>query len=323
MLLDIEPLPQAAPGVPRDGWGRPLVVPEAGGKPVGHTRTTTFIDCIDDKSNLNTWDKRCVLIGAATKPSLLEGVLDLDKDDPADKRKLNAIAERAKDLSGANDKREKGTQLHALSELVDRNEPLSEDISEADLADMASYKIETVDFEVLHIEELVVVNELAVAGTPDRISHYEGPDPFGNPISGDFITDLKTGTVEYGALKMAMQLGIYSRGRFYDHTLFPVDVADKKALKEWKKIVVPAEEAAKAYKPIPPVNQDWGIIMNLPAGSGVCTLWWVDLNIGWALANLALRIRAARSTKKAMLPFFTSSTCASVTSTDDQEKGNA
>jgi hypothetical protein len=37
-------------------------------------------------------------------------------------------------------------------------------------------------------------------------------------------------------------------------------------------------------------------------------LYWVDLNIGWALANLALTIRKARSTKGAMKPFVTQAT---------------
>lgn len=303
--MEIVQLPQAPFGVPRDGRGRPLIVPKTGGKPVAYTRTTTFIDCIDDKSNLNTWDKRMVLIGVAKRPELLDGVLGLDYDDPVEKRWLNARAEQAKDASGANDKREQGTHLHALTEAVDAGVALPESTPAADVADMASYMIETVDFTVLHVERLVVVNELRVAGTPDRISYYEGPGPTGRLVSGNYITDLKTGSVERGALKMAMQLAIYSRGEFYDHTLFPVDVDDKKAFIAWKKYEVPAEMAAAAYAPQDvPVNQRWGIIMNLPAGSGECTLFWVDLSIGWKLAKLALRIRAARSTKKAMLPFY-------------------
>lgn len=303
--MEIVQLPRAPFEVPRYADGRPLIVPKTGGRPVAHTRTTTFIDCIDDKSNLNTWDKRMVLIGAAMKPELLNGVLDLDRDDREDKQKLNAIAERAKDASGANDKREKGTHLHALTEAVDAGVALPESTPDADVADMASYMIETLDFTVLHVERLVVVSSLKVAGTPDRISHYTGPGPTGRLVSGNYITDLKTGSVEYAALKMAMQLAIYSRGEFYDHTLFPVDVDDKKALAAWKKTEFPAELAATAYTPQAiPVNQRWGIIMHLPAGEGDCTLYWVDLAIGWRMAKLALRIRAARATKNAMLPWF-------------------
>ena len=247
-----------------------------------------------------------VLIGAAMKPELLNGVLDLDKDDPEDKRRLNIIAERLKDISGANDKRETGTRLHALTEAVDAGVVLPESTPAADVADMASYMIETLDFTVLHVERLVVVNSLGVAGTPDRISHYEGPGPTGRAVSGNYITDLKTGSVEYGALKMAMQEAIYSRGEFYDASIFPVDVNDKKAFAAWKKTEFASELAATAYTAQSvPVNQRWGIIMHLPAGSGACTLYWTDLAIGWRLAKLALKIRAARSTKKAMLPWFT------------------
>jgi hypothetical protein len=87
-----------------------------------------------------------------------------------------------------------------------------------------------------------------------------------------------------------------------------VNVDDEKAFKAWKKQEFSAEQAAAAYSPLPPVNQDWGIIVHLPAGTGVCKLYWVDLNIGWALANLALTIRKARSTKGAMKPFVTQAT---------------
>ncbi|WJN62655.1 Cas4 family exonuclease [Streptomyces phage phiScoe10] len=289
--------------MPRDGWDRPLIVPKAGGKPVGHTRTTTFIDCIEDKSNLIDWGKRMTLVGAAKQPTLLEAVRELDPEDKEDKRKLNALAERATDVSGANDKREKGTHLHTLSEYVDRGEPLPFGTPKQDVEDMAAYMMATSVLKVRAVEQFVVVNELNVGGTFDRTYEYEGPDPFGKPISGLFIGDLKTGSVEYGALKMASQLAIYSRGEKYDHSLFPVDRDDKKAFTAWKKTVVDADEAAKAYSPLPPVNQDWGIIVHLPAGKGECTLYWVDLNIGWAMAKLALEIRKARSTRNAMRPF--------------------
>jgi hypothetical protein len=310
-LLDIPQ--QARPvhpnhSVPRDGWSRPLIVPEGGGKPKGHTRTTTFIDCIEDKSNLIDWQGRMVLLGSSRRPDLLEQARDLDPDDSSDKRKLNSLTEQAKDAAGANDKSRKGTYLHDLSEYVDRGEPLPKTISGADLDDMAAYMMATSVLKVIAIEQFVAVPELSVGGTFDRLSYYDGPGPDGKPISGNFITDTKTGTIEYGKLKMASQLAVYSRGKLYDHTKFPVDVDDEKAFKAWKKQEFTAEQAAQAYSPLPPVNQDWGIIVHLPAGTGVCNLYWVDLNIGWALANLALTIRKARSTKGAMKPFVTQAT---------------
>ncbi|MDX3525060.1 hypothetical protein P1P75_00970 [Streptomyces sp. ID05-39B] len=315
MTLNLMEIPQQAKplhpnlSVPRDGWGRPLVVPRGGGKPKGHTRTTTFIDCIEDKSNIVDWKTRNVLIGAARRPDLADKARELDPEDAADKKRLNALVEQAEDAAGANEKSRKGTYLHDLSEYVDRGEPLPKTISGADLDDMAAYMMATSVLKVIAVEQFVIVPELSVGGTFDRLCEYEGPGPDGKPIAGNFITDTKTGSIEYGRLKMAAQLATYSRGELYDHTKFPApDKDDKKAFAAWKKQEFTAEQAAQAYSPLPPVNPDWGIIVHLPQGRGVCNLYWADLRIGWSLAQLALTIRQARSTKGAVLPFVTQAT---------------
>ncbi|WP_282703767.1 hypothetical protein [Streptomyces sp. CC219B] len=298
--------------VPRDGWDRPLVIPKEGGKPVALTRCTTFIDCIEDKSAISDWKSRMTLVGAAKRPTILDVVRQLDPDDPDGKKRLNALAEQAQDISGANTKREKGTHLHTLSEYVDRGEPLPAGTAAKDVLDMAAYMAATVDFEVKAVEKFVVVPELRTGGTFDRLLEYAGPGPDGEHVEGLFIGDLKTGSVAYGALKMAMQLAVYSRGESYDYTRFPVDPADRKAFAAWKKREVSAAEAAQAYTPLQGVSQKWGIIINLPAGSGECTLHWVDLEIGWAAARLALEVRATRSLKGAMLPWVSGLTDAKV-----------
>jgi hypothetical protein len=298
-FIDLTP----EPTVPRDGWDRPLVIPKQGGKPVALTRTTTFIDCIEDKSAISDWKSRMTLVGAAKRPSILDVVRQLDPEDPDGKKRLNALAEQAQDISGANTKREKGTHLHTLSEYVDRGEPLPAGTAAKDVLDMAAYMAATVEFEVRAVEKFVAVPELRTGGTFDRLLEYAGPGPDGEHIEGLFIGDLKTGSVTYGALKMAMQLAVYSRGEFYDYTRFPVDPADRKAFAAWKKREVPAAEAAQAYTPLQGVSQKWGVIINLPAGSGECTLHWVDLEIGWAAARLALEVRTTRSVKGAMLPW--------------------
>ncbi|MCZ4085429.1 MULTISPECIES: hypothetical protein [Streptomyces] len=300
-IVDLTP----APTVPRDGWDRPLVIPKQGGKPVPLTRTTTYIDCIEDKTALSGWKSRMTLVGAAKRPSLLDVVRQLDPENPDDKRRLNTLADQAMDISGANAKREKGTHLHTLSEHVDRGEPLPAGTAIRDQLDMAAYMGATVEFDVKAVEEFVVVPELGTGGTFDRLLEYAGPGPDGEPVEGRFIGDLKTGSVQYGGLKMATQLAVYSRGELYDYSRFPVDPADKKAFAAWKKREVPADEAAQAYNALPDVSQKWGIIINLPAGSAECTLYWVDLEVGWAAAKLAREIRAMRSTKGAMRPWVT------------------
>lgn len=290
--------------VPRDGWGRPIVVPRAGGQPKGYTRTTTFIDCIEDKSALIDWGKRMVLVGAAKRADLVGKARLLDPENPDDKKRLNELAVQATDASGANSKREKGTHLHGLSELVDAGRPLPAGLSARDVEDMAAYLLETSPLTVKAVEQFVVVDELGVAGTFDRMAEYDGPGPDGEPISGNFICDLKTGSVDYGGLKMAAQLACYSRGVKYDFARFPVDAQDKAAVASFKKRVIDVHDAAAAYSPLPPVSQDWGIIIHLPAGKGECALYWVDLNLGWEAAELALRVRELRSKgRKAMKQF--------------------
>jgi hypothetical protein len=86
----------------------------------------------------------------------------------------------------------------------------------------------------------------------------------------NIITDLKTGSVEYGGLKMAMQLAIYAHSKLYD-------------------------KETGALTPLENINLKWGIIMHLPAGEGECTLYWADLTLGWKAVDLAAQVRAIRS----------------------------
>jgi hypothetical protein len=311
-IVDIEP---GFP-VPRDGYDRPLVVPKAGGKPVAHSRTTTFIDCIEDKSNIADWAKRQVLLGAAAKPSLLDAAREAGDD----KSKLGALAEAAMEAAGAHDKREKGTELHNFSEYADAGLALPESASEADRADMAAYMMATVDFEMVDVEQFCVVNALCCAGTYDRSLRYTGPGPLpGMRFENELLMgDLKTGgSAAYGALKMAAQLAVYSRAEMYDHTLFPVppltarmkpsdDPAKdyKRRLDLFKKTEFPADVAEKAYSSIGPINQEWGVIIHLPSGSGEATLYWANLTLGWEAAQEALIIRDLRARgKRALIAF--------------------
>ena len=239
-----------------------------------YTRTTTYIDVIEDKSNLDKWGDRMVLLGVAMDPKLTNGALEIDRDARDGKDELNRRAQVAKNLAGASDKADKGTFLHGLSELRDMGEHLPPEISFEDVLDMAAYSEVTKHMGHKHMEKLVVHDELKIGGTPDRVSFWLGPDelvaPDGQVIKDNLITDLKTGTTEYGGLKMCMQLAIYSRSKLYD----------------WK---------TGRRTPLVSVNQDWGIITNVPAGSGEATLYWADLQLGWAAVLVAKEVRRLRS----------------------------
>lgn len=248
-----------------------------------YKRVTSYIDVLEDKSFVQAWSERMVLIGVAEDTGFLTGVLDYDPETKEGKDALNRRAQAAKDLGGANRKSDKGTHLHDLSEVVDRHEALPEGLSDDDIADMDAYSAETHSFfKIRHMEELVVNEQLGVAGTPDRISQWVGEGdliaPDGTIILPDelIITDLKTGRVDFGALKMAMQLAIYSRSK-----LFIKDSPDRADIEN--------------------INQRWGIIMHLPAGSGKCDLYWADLTLGWEAVGVATQVHEMRKVQKRAL----------------------
>ena len=276
-----------------------------------YTRTTTYIDVLDDKSNLEAWQMRMVLVGVAADVRLLDNVsalhaeflgheqmlITLAGDSDQERREeiqaamktikdeLNRRAQVAKEKAGAEAKADLGTLKHGYSELVDQGLPLPVGASFGDVIDMDAYRRATVMLDIVHMEKLLCNDQLAVAGTPDRISQVvEGetltaPDGYVFKAGELIITDLKTGTVEYGALKMAMQLGFYSRSKLYDHkTGERTDLGN--------------------------INQKWGIIMNVRAGTGIAELFWADLELGWEAVEVAGKVRDLRSRgRKALVPF--------------------
>lgn len=278
-----------------------------------YTRMTTFIDALDDKVKLHEYGKRMVLKGATMLDvETLARVEFLDPDDPLDKRALNAIAEQALTVAGAHRKRDRGSLLHKLSEYVDRDEPLPThvlvggellEVTDEDRRDMDAYRCATRDAGLVltrHIERPVVHDELRIAGTPDRIGWYDGLDPDGQP-AGHLIVDLKTGRTDFSALKMAMQLAGYSRSKLYNK--------DAKTFEESREDM-PAD-----------LNQRWGVIISLPAGSGVCDVKWVDLTIGWEALLLAKEVRAMRNKGRRVFRSFAemSSECVTVDEDPDCE----
>lgn len=241
-----------------------------------YTRMTTWIDVLDDKTNIARWGKRLVLIGLAKvseskRTALVAEILELaEQGDQVSKNKLNAIAERMHKVAGGDDKADYGTWLHDLSEFADRGQALPGKASAADREDMAAYKLATIDLEIKEIEHFVVLDEYKVGGTPDRMSWYGGLDPDGL-VAGHLITDLKTGRTDYGGLKMAMQLSGYAHGKKYD-------------------------PATGTRTPWPDdLNLRWGLIIAAPAGTGTAEVMWVDLTLGWRGFLLAKEVRAIRN----------------------------
>jgi len=260
-------------GVCRDRYGRPLIGSADGTKAVAYTRATTFVSCVEDTYNLERWKMRMVAIGLATRPDLLLSVPALTENKTA----LGAICDQALDEAKAHDKRDRGTLLHALSEIADAGADLPPETIDADRSAVMAYVNATRCLTHLHTETLTVLDDLKVAGTPDRISRYVGLGPDGKtPVDWNLIVDLKSGNTAYGQLKMAGQLALYSRAQFYD-------------------------PLTQERSPLPDVNQGWGIIVDLDAEVGTCELHWIDLTLGWDVVTLASHIRKMRTRDRTAL----------------------
>lgn len=249
--------------ITRDRFGRPLVIPPDGGKPVAYTRATTLASAVEDTFNLARWQQRMVAVGLADRPDLQLAVTAHRND----KGRLNDICEQAIEAAKGTAAATTGTALHTLTELVDLGQDLPIVPPDAE-ADLAAYRETTACLQVEAIEQFVVIDDLKVGGTPDRIVRWNGER---------LIADIKTGSIEWGIQKIAMQLALYAHGKAYD-------------------------PATGQRSPLN-VNQTSGLIIHLPAGSGQCELVWVDLKRGWEAVELAVKVREWRKAKGLTAPF--------------------
>lgn len=247
---------QPATPVPRDRWGRPQVQPPDGGKLVPYRRCTSFIDVLDSRYNLELWKQRQVAAGLAQRPDLvLKAASGHD-----DKDLLNKVCQEASEAAGSSVKSTTGTAVHKLTEQVDRGEKAV--IPPDAQADIDAYRATTQGLGVELVEAFVVHDDLQVGGTFDRVVTRGGRR---------YVADVKTGRIDYGASKIAMQLAIYARSQQY-----------------WPDtgIRVPLD-----------VDTSRGLIIHLPAGSGECTLHWADLDAGWDGVQIARQVWQWRARK--------------------------
>jgi hypothetical protein len=256
--------PSTPTEIPRDRYGRPLVIPPDGGPRVPYRRTTTFVGALEDTYALQLWKQRQVAIGMGQRPDL---VLATAATDPADKNRLDEIVEKATEAALASASATTGTSLHALTERLDRGQKLGR-VPEPYGADVKAYEKATADIEWTDIETFRVLDGWRVAGTADRVGRINGIL---------VVADIKTGSVEYPH-KMAMQIACYARSLPYD-------------------IATDIRGAAQ-----PGLNLHYGIIIHLPAGEGRCQLHSVDLAKGWDACLLAKKVWDWRAVKGLLQP---------------------
>lgn len=261
--------PPERPRIERDGKDRPRVMLPDGSKRATYARTTSYIACLEDQYAVQLWQQRMVALGLADRPDLLVSVAAYRDDREA----LNGLVLDAREAAKATAPARTGTALHRLTERHDRGETVK--VPPVYAPDIEAYKQATADLTPVLIEQFCVQDRLKVAGTFDRLLWYVDDRGHG----AHYMGDIKTGSIEFGRLKIAMQLAMYANSRPYDiathtRTDYPPDLDLTKA-----------------------------ILIHLPQGEGRCDLYWVDISAGWDAVKIATAVRAWRNRKHLVTPF--------------------
>lgn len=280
---------------PRDWNGRPQILPpppaelvaagdrdaliawaneiRAAKKLNSYTRATTYVGALEDGYHIEKWKMRLVAEGVAANEHLMLAIYSVIQDrDPADpesvkaaKKELDALADKAFVAAGGDTSSTKGTAVHLLTEKIDRGEKLDA-VPSAYKGDLDAYRYAVNEFGIAGIEKRLVQDELKIAGTADRFFVIVMED--GRSVIGD----VKTGSgIDLGIGKIIQQLAVYSRCEEYD-----LETGERTPLD---------------------IDQDRGLVVHLPVGTGRAEVWWVDLNVGWRGVQLSGEVREFRKIK--------------------------
>lgn len=275
--------------IPRDTWGRPLVIPLAGGKARAVTRFTTFSGAMEDTLNLGRWQQRMVALGLALRPDLLLRVSSLGEQPPklvigpdgvtfvvnphyaVWRKEMDLVTEAALEAAKAHAKATVGTALHALMERMDNQQDTG--VVPVDyLAHLGAYAEVTDGWEYLAIERFMVCDPLEAGGTPDRIARVPG-------LARPVIADIKTGDLTYGLGKIAIQLALAAHSVYYNHV------------------------TGEREDPPPDLDQELGLVIEVDATTGLAQVHQVDLVAGWEGAQLAAKVRGWRARRGLLKPW--------------------
>lgn len=257
MSLDVSELEPTTRNDFRRANGAPQIVDKAG-KGQRYSRPSSFAKPLDDESALTNWRIDRAAIGVGYDRALQAAYVAVDQDD---REELKRLREKAIAAGRGAERADIGTALHAMSVRWEQdpkyNPPEPYSIS------LAAYErvMKELGLETVRYEYHVVNDQYRCAGTADRL--YEltrpltAPDGTVLPVGTLITGDLKTGDkLEYSKAAYSVQLCLYAEGEFYD------------VLKD-------------EYVATPPINQDWAIIVHMPADDpGVCEFLWCDLEVG-------------------------------------------
>lgn len=275
-------------GTRRDRYGRYLVLPPDGTKPVAYTRATTIAKAIEDQHSLIAWKARVTAIGLTKRPELLKMIAVTD-----DRKALDRLCEDAAASGGATERRDEGTALHRAIERSLVGEPVPE-LFRRDV-DAVHHALKKYGFSVLGdmVEVMVVDDTRKIAGRFDMMIKHD---------TTVYIADIKTGaSLDYSGCAFAAQLAIYANA----------DCVYKQGRA--------ANGSQDERTPLPPVSRDVAYILHVQPGSGRCDIHAVDIAYGSELVDLNLKVREARNKGRTLITPHSSPLTARVEAVDPPE----
>lgn len=219
---------------------------------------------IENQSALISWGKREALKGVALDEKLRQQVL-LNLDDKA---KLDRLAEQALTVAGANSTRDRGSEIHRITEQHDKGALLllTDDMRDivARWQDVLAAHDITIDPD--YVERIVVAPEFKVCGTFDRLAIHRGRR---------VVLDLKTGKPSRYRHSMCVQLALLANAEWITHSGYTH--GEKTTFTQ--------------FDPMPEVDREVGLIVSMPSGGSPPAVYELPLDEGLRAARLAKEAR--------------------------------
>jgi hypothetical protein len=278
------------PRIPPVGTsGREALSPKI--KADAYSRASSIGETLEEQFGLGQWRLRQVVFGMGRRRDLYIAAAAVTSNDGPNKQVLQDLADKCLDTAESSAGATIGTAIHAMREQHDAGVDLShvpEDVRDA----LDKWVELTTGFEVLASEAKTVCDKHRVAGTFDVLLRLLGPmvTPDGTvlPAGTIVIGDLKTSTTsDYFGCKFAVQLAEYAHA-------IPFDV-DTYMRITWGQLVRGLDYAGdEDFKP----HSKWALVIHIPTGAPKeGGLYWVDVESGEELTELAFTVRAQRRRK--------------------------
>lgn len=255
----------------RDQWGRRKLDLDGSGKTVGVTAVTTLANTLKDTHGLEVWKLRQLAIGLSQRQDLIQ----ICRTSAEDKGALDKAVTTALTVAGTDAKANTGTAFHrAVQAAVGGAGPESIPEEFHPALTMLFDELRRLEITLLpqYSERLCACRALATNGIVDYLATVAG-------LPQLVVVDLKTGSVDYDAQPIRIQLASYARS----DVLFDVDGKPG---------------------PMPPLNQSVGLVIAVRLGEHpTVDIRAADLVHGWHDAVLAATVRSSRRTSGELLPY--------------------